>query len=75
MGKKYTQKIADMLNANVNASSTPVGHEKLGGNWELNVMSNPKVPFNDSGLSCTDSKRSSAETPQASAARTIDLTH
>ena len=50
MGKKYTQKIADMLNANVNASSTPVGHEKLGGNWELNVMSNPKVPFSTEAI-------------------------
>ena len=32
MGKKYTQKISDLLNANVNASSSQVGHEKLGGN-------------------------------------------
>ena len=45
MGKNYTQRVADLCNANVNASSGLIGHEKLGGSWELDVMSYPKVPF------------------------------
>ena len=45
MGKNYTQRVANLCNANVNASSGLIGHEKLGGSWELDVMSYPKVPF------------------------------
>ena len=48
MGKNYTQRVANLCNANVNASSGLIGHEKLGGSWELDVMSYPKVPFSQS---------------------------
>ena len=42
MGKNYTQRVADMCDAKVNASSGLVGHEKMGGSWELDVMTYPK---------------------------------
>ena len=50
MGKKYTQRVSDLCDAKVNASSGLVGHENMGGNWELDVMSHPRVPFSASGV-------------------------
>ena len=51
MGKKYTQRVADLCDAKVNASSGLVGHKNMGGNWELDVMSYPRVPFSAAAIS------------------------
>ena len=48
MGRNYTQRVANLCDAKVNASSSLVGHETMGGNWELDVMSYPRVPFSQS---------------------------
>ena len=40
--------MANLCDAKVNASSSLVGHETMGGNWELDVMSYPRVPFSQS---------------------------
>ena len=60
MGKNYTQRVADMCDAKVNASSGLVGHEKMGGSWELDVMTYPKVPFSASGMSAFENVLSSS---------------
>ena len=60
MGKKYTQRVADMCDAKVNASSGLVGHEKMGGSWELDVMTYPKIPFSASGISAFENVLSSS---------------
>ena len=60
MGKNYTQRVADLCDAKVNASSGLVGHEKMGGSWELDVMTFPKVPFSASGMSAFENVLSSS---------------
>ena len=47
---KFIQQVALSTKAEVNASSTPIGHEDLGGNWELDVIAKPKPPFKASAL-------------------------
>jgi uncharacterized delta-60 repeat protein len=50
IGMKFIQQVASSTKSVVNASSTLIGHEDLGGNWDLDVMARPQPPFHTSAL-------------------------
>ena len=47
---KFVNDLANLTGASVSASSTPIGHKNKGGNWELDIMANPTVPFSKEAL-------------------------
>ena len=49
-GMKFINDLSKLTGAKVSASSTPIGHKNKGGNWELDVMAYPQVPFNKSAI-------------------------
>jgi len=49
-GMKFVNDLANLTGAKVSASSTTIGHQDKGGNWELDVMAYPQVPFNKTAI-------------------------
>ena len=49
-GMKFINDLSKLTGAKVSASSTPIGHKNKGGNWELDVMAYPQVPFNKTAI-------------------------
>ena len=49
-GMKFINDLSKLTGAKVSASSTPIGHKNKGGNWELDVMAYPQVPFNKAAI-------------------------
>ncbi len=43
-GQEFVEKLARMTGGAIAASTTPIGHPSLGGNWDLDVSTQDKVP-------------------------------